>query len=316
MTRKLSNIALIFLLAVTACACSHKEIICPASETRQITVLFDWANATGASPEGMTLYFFPASDKEQIWRYDISGPGGGPVELPAGRYRMVAFNSDLPGILISGKESYSGISASARRNSSGKYIMPTGMLYGATVSELEVTLCGVRYRDSNGTVKECGQSVVRCLPDSLSTIFTVIFKNVSGLEHAASATAIIHGVAAGIKLADRVPDGDGAALASQLSLNPAGREMSSVSSAFYPSDPTETTLQLIVTCRDGKTYSHNFDITPQLLNSPSKHNVIIMIDTISIPEGDPTDPDDEVGDIDVGVDGWSPIEIDVGVTLP
>lgn len=52
------------------------------------------------------------------------------------------------------------------------------------------------------------------------------------------------------------------------------------------------------------------------MNSPSKHNVIIMIDNISIPDGEPSSPDDEIGGIDVGVDGWSNIEIDIGVTLP
>ncbi len=307
-------IAIILFLAATSC--SHKEIICPASENRQITVLFDWDHASGAAPEGMTLYFFPAGSREQIWRYDISGPNGGPVELPTGSYRMVAFNSDLPGIEISGKDSYSHISANARRASSGDYIASTGMLYGTTVSQLEVTPCGVRYSDSNGTVKECGQSIVRCHPDSLATAFTLLFKSVSGLERVASATAILHGMAPGIKIADRVPEGNGASLPSQLAFNTAGHEMTSGATGFYPADAKGITLQLIVTCNDGKTYSHNFDITEQIMNSPSKHNVIIMIDNISIPDGEPSSPDDEIGGIDVGVDGWSNIEIDIGVTLP
>lgn len=56
MTKYFRYIAIILFLAATSC--SHKEIICPASENRQITVLFDWDHASGAAPEGMTLYFF------------------------------------------------------------------------------------------------------------------------------------------------------------------------------------------------------------------------------------------------------------------
>lgn len=314
MTKYFRYIAIILFLAATAC--SHKEIICPASENRQITVLFDWDHAAGAAPEGMTLYFFPTGSREQIWRYDIPGPGGGPVELPTGNYRMVAFNSDLPGIEISGKDSYSHISANARHTSSGDYIASTGMLYGATVSRLEVTPCSVKYSDGTRGVKECGQSVVRCHPDSLAAVFSVIFKNVSGLERVVSATAILHGMASGIEIAERVPESHGASLPSRLSFNTASREMTSVATGFYPADAKDITLQLIVACRDGKTYSRNFDITEQIMNSPSKHNVIIMIDNISIPDGEPSSPDDEIGGIDVGVDGWSNIEIDIGVTLP
>lgn len=316
MTKNLPYITFLLILVLAASACSHKEILCPPSENRQITVLFDWSNTSGAAPEGMTLYFFPAGSHEKIWRYDISGPDGGPVELPTGNYRMVAFNSDLPGIEISGKDSYSEISANARRTSAGDYISSTGMFYGTTVNRLEVTPCGVRYSDHNGETKECGQSVVKCCPDSLSTIFTVIFKKVGGLEQAVSATAVIHGVAAGIKIADRMPRDVGANLPSRLSINTADCEMASVSSAFFPAGSNPVTIQLAVTCRDGKTYSREFDITEQIMNSPSKHNVIIILESINIPDGTPSSPGDEVGSIDVGVDGWSNIEIDIGVTLP
>lgn len=85
------------------------------------------------------------------------------MAIPVGRYTMIAFNNDLAGIRFSGLESASTPEASPKLNSSG-VSGSTGQLYSGAIMDLEVTICGVTYRRPDGTVKECGQGLLRCSP--------------------------------------------------------------------------------------------------------------------------------------------------------
>ncbi len=124
--------------------CDHKDILYPDSGMHQLRVMFMWEHAPEASPEGMTIYFFPQDKQGKIWRYDIAGTNGGAVELPTGTYSLLAYNNDLPGITVSDLTSLSESTATARTTngiSSG-----TGKLYTAVIGHVEVTPCGVIYR--------------------------------------------------------------------------------------------------------------------------------------------------------------------------
>ena len=51
--------------------------------------------------------------------------------------------------------------------------------------------------------------------------------------------------------------------------------------------------------------------TEQIVNSPDHHNVTIVIDGLEIPDGETPKPPIGEGDLDVGVDGWTVIIIDI-----
>lgn len=157
---------------VTATSCEHKDIECPGA-TQDVHILFKWDKAADADVAGMTLFFYPQDAHGRIWRFDIAGRDGGHVELPPGRYSLTACNNDLPGITLEDTYSPSAIRATASRKVADGIYSGTGMLYGVTVSRLEVTPCGVRYVIGDGTVKECGRGLVRCSPDSMATEYTV-----------------------------------------------------------------------------------------------------------------------------------------------
>lgn len=74
-------------------------------------------------------------------------------------------------------------------------------------------------------------------------------------------------------------------------------------------------LILTVTLTDGKSLAKEYDVTGQVMSAPSDHHVIILIDSPDIPDGDipdnPDNPGGDVGGIDVGVDGWTVIEIEM-----
>lgn len=308
--KKAVHILTVLLIILTA-SCGHKEIVCPGDSVRTIDVKFIWNKAPGADVDGMTLYFYPVSDWTRMWRFDIAGHDGGKVELPAGRYRMIAVNNDLPGIEFDGADTFNGLTARAR-SAGGTSVRPTGMLYAAVVDNLEVTLCGVEYTLEDGSCKECPKSLVRCYPDSLSTVYTVVFRDIKGVDRVRSATARLDGVASSMTVRSGITGDGTCSIPITLASGGDGPAVlrGSTTGLGTPAGVPGFTLTIAVTRTDGKSFSKSFDVTDQVINSPWQRNVYIYIDGLEIPEGTPPDPpsDDDVGII-VDVDGWHVIDI-------
>ncbi|MDE6469331.1 MAG: DUF5119 domain-containing protein [Muribaculaceae bacterium] len=308
-------IAVTTLLVAALVSCAHKDIECPAAATG-IEVLFEWNNAPDAHVDGMTLYFYPIDGAGKIWRFDIAGRDGGRVELPAGRYRMIACNNDLPGIRLEGSEKTSELTAVAARRIDASTVATTGMLYGATVSELKVTPCGVRYTTPLGTIKECVKGLVRCSPDSLSTLFTVRLTHLAGAENIRSASARIMPIASAMILDSDTPAGANEALNITLSGGGATPLLTGSGCAFAlnPMEACATRLCVLVAKTDGSVVTRTIDLSPTDRNIITPHNVIISVDSLDLSEGD-TPPSGDVGGIEADVAGWSTVEIDVKPSL-
>ncbi len=308
------------LLMSLQTSCRHKDILCPGNEPHTLTVKFMWDKAPEAAPDGMTLYFFPAGEGTRIWRFDIAGREGGNVEIPQGEYRFLAVNNDLPGVMFSGEDAYGNFTANTRKNQETGLMRPTGMLYGGTVDHVEITPCGIIYTTPEGTMKECSQGLLRCHPDSLSCVYNVIFRRCEGAENIRTASACIKGVASALRVAYDTPGGEPVATAFALDSRklPDGDALSGCTTVLGTDTghSPSVTLTLNVERTDGKHIAKSFDVTDQVVNSINPHNVFIIITGVEIPAGDtPDTPGGDVG-IDVGVDGWQTIEIDIGTALP
>lgn len=297
------------LVMVSAISCRHKDIECPRG-MQGIHVMFEWDRSANADVAGMTIYFYPIGDRGGMWRFDIAGRDGGQVEFPAGRYCMIACNNDLPGVKLEDNGSPSMTRATAVRLSAPDVYGSTGMLYDAVVRDLEVTPCGVRYVTEAGAVKECGKGLIRCHPDSLATQYTVALRKVKGLERVRSANVILKGVRDAIYLEDGRPSEVCAALSMRMDLDRVDAVMSALGCGFAPREAADThySLSLRVILNNGQGVARDIPLTPENLNSITAHNVIITIEGIEIPdEGSPGG----IGGIDVGVDGWDEIDIEI-----
>lgn len=104
---------------ILLCGCHQKDLVYPDSAMIKISVNFDWTYAPDADPDGMTVVFFPEDDGGHIWRYELAGRKGGRIEIPAGHYRMMAFNNDTKDIIYSGTshmESYNAFTSESVRS--------------------------------------------------------------------------------------------------------------------------------------------------------------------------------------------------------
>ncbi len=305
------------LISVTICTlllygCTQKEIVFPDSELATIAVNFEWGHASGAEVEGMTLYMFSTDEHGKVWRFDIPGKDGGLIELPIGNYRMIAYNNDLPGIKVSDINSFSTIKAGARLWQDSTTFRSTGMLYGSVISDIRVTFCGVAYRTGNDIIKECPKGLIRCTPDSLATQYTVSITDVSGIEHVRNAAVYLASSASDIALSDWMPSNFESRLSFQLDADKEAATLTGSGCAFNYQDGRMEPyiISLIITLDNGKTLIKTISLKSESINLMSRHNVIINVTDIDIPDDGDTPPED-VGDMNVTVDGWDVIVIDV-----
>lgn len=77
-------------------SCDHREFLYEKPSRRiPVKVEFDWTDDPGASPAGMTVYFFRAGSKSASpIAYDFEGREGGSLELSPGVYGAICHNSD------------------------------------------------------------------------------------------------------------------------------------------------------------------------------------------------------------------------------
>ncbi|MDE6741408.1 MAG: DUF5119 domain-containing protein [Muribaculaceae bacterium] len=278
--------------------CCQKEIEYDL-EPIVVGMNFDWQNAIDANPEGMTMLFFPLEGPSQPWRFDISGRAGGNIEILPGRYNVLTFNNDLPGVEFTYKDSFDRFSAMTR--SVGDTLSaPTGVLYSAVIPEVEI-------RNTNGKLR-----ILTLSPDSLSTVYHIRLDSVSGTERIKTARAVLQGLARSVCLHLKCNSKEYCNVVAPLQISGSDHSvLETVTTGFGNPDIAEPRIRLdvIVTTSHGS-YKKTFDVTDQVMNSKYLRNVNINIKGLEIPAADtPEHPDgDDVG-ITVGVDGWQVIEI-------
>lgn len=290
-----SSVVLAVLMCVVG-GCNQKELLFP-DEMCKVDIKFLWDKAEGADPEGMTLLFYPEGEKEEFWRFEISGRDGGPVEVPIGTYTMVAINNDLPGVLLKDMP-YSSASLSAMDlPRSQTYASQVGIVYEGKAEHLTI-------------MPAHPLPVVDCYPDSVSTVYNVIIDGVDGIERVKRVEGILEGCARGMLISSYEPLEPSVATQFALEIDNEASKFSGYTTGF-PNDASSATygLTLRVSYYAGGGYEKYFDVTEQVINSLSLHNVYIIINGLTLPD-EPTIEPDEVG-MKVDVDGWKVIEVNL-----
>lgn len=109
----LSTIVLWLLLFTS---CNHKELYIENYDKYQVRVDFDFSNTSNV-PATMRVAFYPIGDLawHQPWLFDVSATGG-VVLLPAGDYRVLAYNVDAMNIIENNPNIYNDFSLTTPRN--------------------------------------------------------------------------------------------------------------------------------------------------------------------------------------------------------
>lgn len=278
---------------------------------RDVEVMFMWEGlAPDAAPEGMRLVFFPVG-RGGIWRFDIAGRDGGVVRIPAGHYRMLAFNNDARNLDYTGTDSFEGYTAFCLPGDTEGGIplvrKPTPF-YAGHVDDLTVTRCGVRYVTDEGTVKDCRYGLVRCHPQRLTYEYTVRLEKVVDMANARRLSGVLGGVAEGVAPATGRYSSAPASVSFDLSAE-APDAASGGFTAFAPG--TGMKLTLFATLTDGSTVRIEREITGEMQNNPVDKRVLIVVKGLKIPNSGSDTPIGGDGGLDVGIEGWTTVTIDL-----
>lgn len=304
--RIFTTLCFILPLACLLASCRQKNLMHPEDSKGVLAIHFMWDFQPDANPSGMTLYFYPLQDEGMIWRFDIAGKEGGTVEIPYGRYELIAFNNDLPGIRLGKSESPMGITASLI--SSEGIARPGNPLFRGTLF-IDFTPRTVIFADGNTHDTDTGSlPTAVCRPVRLSTNYNVTVTDIKGAERIRSANFILNSVHPELNLYDGTSSGEGVAVKGQFGIFPANAAMTALFNSFacLENDPAST-LEILITTVDERKFKKTFNVSDQLSNISDPLNVDIIIKGLVIP--DDGNQSDGV-EIDVGVDGWTDITID------
>lgn len=133
---------MVFLIALMATGCT-KAVIEQLPDKSEVNVLLEW-DAT-EQPMGMKFYFYPAEGESVGLIQAETSSEGYRGELGAGRYRVLAYNTDATGVQLSGMESYETAMVEAammptRADGIALIAQPSVLYSGTAVAVLEVRL--------------------------------------------------------------------------------------------------------------------------------------------------------------------------------
>lgn len=307
-------------------SCHQKELLYPASMMIDISVVFDWTDAPDANPEGMTVIFFPTGGEGRIWRYELAGASGGTVSLPAGSYRMLAFNNDTKYISYDGTSELSTYDAFTARSalswpesvvstfpeiaSYTAYHSPDA-LYCGTAENISVTLCNLSYTPVGfgddyppGEIKTCEKHIIRCRPQPRTCTYTCIYRNVQNAGSLSRGYLMLSGLSPSELIADDVLSS--AQAVSLFSATRTNNEISGTTRGFGISANPDTPqyLYLIAILTDGTVLTFRHDVSTQITQYPDKRNVVIIIDGLGLPYVKPDTPDEPTTGFVPEIEDW------------
>ena len=300
---------------------------CASDVDGEFFVDADWKYASTANPEGMAYIFFSAYGHDK-WRFDFPGRGGGEAELPDGEYSVLMFNDDTSRIIFRNSDNYSDFTFYCRRgglydglggtidNPIGPDVTEKGenveicpdMLWCDTLSCFRLYSDGTMLgRTSGASNVYNGDRSLMMYPRGIVARYNVVINNISNLEGVARICASLSGMASSLRPSDMYR---GEAVTLPVKISKYGGDSAGGDFLTYgvPSDGNPANIfSLYVWLADGTKLCYEFDVGSQIRSADDPLDVSIILSGLDLPEsGDPIG-----GGLDVSVDGWTTIVIDI-----
>ena len=308
------KILLLFFVSTFLQSCIYEYPNCPDDPWKHLKVQFDTSLCPDASPEGMAVLFYP-SDGSEPWRFDLRGIGGGTVSLPEDTYKIIAYNNDTYRTLLTATESFMQCS----------FTTPIAGVFDGVESLTRTPIPGIPPEGEEDVRKMpqmmwCG--VVDGVDTSVDSILSIplrqsvakISVNISGvtdLDNVSRLAAVITGMSDSYLCSALTPSGSPTAIPFSINRSSANSDMLSGQLLSFGKGilTPDSYLLLYVWLSDGHNYYFRFNVTDSIRNAPDPLDIHLHLGPIVIPplSGSGTGS----GGMDVGVDGWDFIIIDM-----
>lgn len=313
--------------------CRQKELVYPASTMVKVSIAFEWDQAPEADPTGMSVVFYPTDADGSIWRFELPGKDGGVVSIPAGSYRMLAYNNDTRYIYYRDQESIDTFTAytdafTVHWPQALTGALPTlatttvyrspEELYCGEIDDLTVELCKVTYLPDNsadgaGTTKECPYHLVRCHPGPRTCNYTTVFRNVVNAESFRRGYTVLSGLSPTELIATDILSAERGSYVAALSRQ--NLQLSGSARAFGANTDAGARqyLYLLAIMNDGSVEPRCYDVTEQVANSDDPRNVIITIDGLEFPLVEGGDSSSGSTGFEVDINDWEEVVINITI---
>lgn len=312
-------------------SCQHKELCYHHPHEATVRVEFDWRNAPNATPEGMTVYFYP-EEGGLPQRSDFIGKNGGLVDLVVGKYKVICYNNDTEAVLFRDINQFDKHAAYTRDGNifesiygnatqyapradnadDERVVISPDMMWGCSLYDLEITESGLSYicvpeKDKDDINVQNKEHVITLYPCEIVCTYTYEVRNVSNLKYVTQICGSLSSMAPSQLFANEQ-------LAKECVTIPFASTsdgISKITGQFYTfghrEDNQEKHMMLFYAwLEDGAKYYYTYDVTDQIHEAPDKRHVHIIIDGLEFPQ-----PIGNGSGFDVDVDDWTIVEEDI-----
>lgn len=300
-------------------SCAHEyECWCswPSDDRGGLNVAYLWDSASDlGTPAGMSLLLYP-EDGSDYWMYGFS-PQGGYAGAPHNMYDAVSYNSDTEDVVIHGQSSLSTLEA---------YTLPARLTDGLSEAyngpqppsrDTDEPVCRqpdmMWLADSTGVeVPESGPAALLALtPRPIVSRYTIIIDDITNLTSASGTSVSLSGLAPGymLGLARRT---DGAVTMPGSMSTASATSITGRMLTFGPATARPANiLCLYVWLRDGSKREYRWDVTDRIDHPADGHSLTIHISGLELPEVTGPQPPSGSGGMNVGVDNWETVDIEL-----
>ena len=297
-------------LAVVVTGCSHKEL-CYDHRHTVVRVEFDWSEDPAAAPSGMCVLFYPADGGAPVVK-EFAGREGGRVEIPAGDYDVVCYNTDASEVSFQGVGSFSTLVAVTRESSVSEgldeglaspplpveepVVAAPGRLWSCRLDDVRV--------ESGGDGVE---NVVLLAPRSVTRRVVWEMTSITNGGNLTGVRAVLSGVSGSLRLGSVMPVSAAVTMPSAGGVDAANPELlTGAFDCFGCGGDISCRHMLTIYCwsPNGNVMA-SWDVTDQVHAAADGEDIRIVV------SGDIVIPDESDGGFSPGVGGWDDKQSDI-----
>lgn len=297
-------------MAFTACMALNSCIFdypgpCPEDA---LVVEYDWAAVPEAEVEGMGLLLYPTGGG-RYWRYDLPQPGG-KAGIIDDSYNVVTFNNDTEAAVFENDGSYTTLRVTTREGQLSDGMGTYGVAVpprGSTEPETVYRQPDMIWADTARNLTLTNTDTITMHPRPVVARYTVIVDHIENLESAADCSMSVSGLSSGYVFASASRTAERATVPGSLTKKASDTVQGVLHTFGKPEPGNENVLSVYFLIRNGEKKAFLFDVANVIDAAEDPMNVVIHVGGISLPY---TAPDEGTG-MDVGVDNWDIVDIEL-----
>ena len=316
--RKIFHILILVTLTLMLQGCVFDDYDHCDIEYSKVWVDFDMSQCNGQEPGGMSVFLFPKAGGRPR-RFEFIGSQGDYISIAPGEYSLLSYNSDTYRVVVDDYDSYDKCSFTtpsttvfAGIGSLTRAAIPGGPPEGEETIRKEPQQMWRGYI-SNVTVPPARSDTLHITVPVVTTTakVTVNIGPCTNLDDISQLCGILTGTPSVQNALTLKPEGQPAAIPFSINRPNAKSDMLTGNFRIFTKTGFDrpSWLILYIWLRDGQKYYYKFDVTQMMAEAPDQKNIILDLGPITVPIS--TGPDTPGGGMDVGVDGWDYVIIDI-----